>query len=441
MTTSHRAQVDTWYRDHGDCAYGLAVRVTGSTDDGADALQSAFADIIGNGLCPRAGASERAWLLGVVYNHCRVFRRGAGRRRRREQVVATRGVVQEMTAGEIVEQEETRTLVRTCLAQLSERDRAVLHMHYLDGLTQREIAEAMNTKQGTVGSWISRGSKRLEKLMRKAGMPTALTVMLALRQLPALSMPASLQASIESMIATGLVSGVATAASGASLGASLSAGSGGGGLLTWVGAKIAAGLCALTVLTSGVVASLPDAAPQHASDLRSWREVQLIGDPSIQLYLRPIGAHDGRWVRWQRDDAGMRATVELRPEPASLHARDPKSTLGLRLPNGLRNLQEGELFLELAINDPQDLAGGYLHCLGVPAAPQQDLMAALDWPDQAMGLMTLRVVLERQDEHWLVTIFQHDDQRWQGQVPASSDDALIYGDRPFTILRCELQPH
>ncbi|MFW5846120.1 MAG: RNA polymerase sigma factor, partial [Planctomycetota bacterium] len=167
-------RTERWYREHVDAAYRLAHRVTGDAQDAADVVQAAFADILVNEHAPRSAEAERSWLMGVIWNHSMLFKRGAGRRRRRERVVMEQPRRLAPDPIESIEQGEQRDRIRACLDSLAPRDRAVLHMHYCEGLTQREIAAAMGARQGTVGSWISRASKRLETVMRRAGLAAGL---------------------------------------------------------------------------------------------------------------------------------------------------------------------------------------------------------------------------------------------------------------------------
>lgn len=47
--------------------------------------------------------------------------------------------------------------------RLPEKYRIVIELHYLDGYSLKEIAQILNKKQSTVGTWYERAKKELKK--------------------------------------------------------------------------------------------------------------------------------------------------------------------------------------------------------------------------------------------------------------------------------------
>ena len=47
--------------------------------------------------------------------------------------------------------------------RLPEKYRIVIELHYLDGYSIKEIAQILNKKQSTVGTWYERAKKELKK--------------------------------------------------------------------------------------------------------------------------------------------------------------------------------------------------------------------------------------------------------------------------------------
>lgn len=54
--------------------------------------------------------------------------------------------------------------VQRSLARLAENDRLVLTLHYMDGLTVREIASLLSVKEGTVKTRLMRSRQRFKKV-------------------------------------------------------------------------------------------------------------------------------------------------------------------------------------------------------------------------------------------------------------------------------------
>ena len=58
--------------------------------------------------------------------------------------------------------------VKLALADLPAKNRQVLEMAYFDGLSQSEIAKALDTPLGTVKSWARNGLIQLRKSLKDA---------------------------------------------------------------------------------------------------------------------------------------------------------------------------------------------------------------------------------------------------------------------------------
>ncbi|MFI2753707.1 SigE family RNA polymerase sigma factor [Cellulomonas sp. P22] len=82
------------------------------------------------------------------------------RRRRREVLVAPEDVPDGFTAAQGAAVEDRDELVRA-LAALSTRQRRVVVLRYLMGLSEREVADDLGVSVGTVKSQASRGLRRL----------------------------------------------------------------------------------------------------------------------------------------------------------------------------------------------------------------------------------------------------------------------------------------
>jgi RNA polymerase sigma factor (sigma-70 family) len=148
------------FDEHHQSLYRYLVRLCGDADVAADAAQEAFLRLVERP--PPVGGAERAWLFKVATN---AVLEGARTRVRRIRLLA--GAPARTPAGdpprdphELVEADERRRRVSEALAALSEKERTALLMRE-EGFSHREIAEAVGTTTGSVGTLVARALNRL----------------------------------------------------------------------------------------------------------------------------------------------------------------------------------------------------------------------------------------------------------------------------------------
>lgn len=156
---------------HRERVYGLAYRWTGNAEDALDLSQEAFLRLFR--ILPRwkPRAKLSTWLHRVVVNLAIDLSRRASRRRSiplseiREQgreakmnVVSPGPGPRECAAGgEILER------VRAAVDRLPERQRAVFVLRHYQGLSMREIAEALRCSVGCVKAHLFHALRRLRR--------------------------------------------------------------------------------------------------------------------------------------------------------------------------------------------------------------------------------------------------------------------------------------
>ena len=148
------------FERHHDTLYRYLVRLAGDSDLAADAAQEAFVRLLAR---PSLEGIERAWLFKVGTNYVLEHRRTAVRRWR---LLGGRG---ERTMGDAprdpharVEADERRRVVTEALVRLTDKERIAVLMRE-EGFSHREIAEAVGTTTGSVGTLLARALERLAR--------------------------------------------------------------------------------------------------------------------------------------------------------------------------------------------------------------------------------------------------------------------------------------
>jgi RNA polymerase sigma-70 factor (ECF subfamily) len=140
------------YDRHGRPAYGLALRVTANPTLAEDAVQEAFCAVWRQaGSYQRSRGTVASWLFSLVHHKAvDVVRRE--RARQRPLNAADVETVEEHTPEHHALARAEGAHVRAALARLGDGQRQLLEWLYLDGLTQREVAERLDVPLGTVKS-------------------------------------------------------------------------------------------------------------------------------------------------------------------------------------------------------------------------------------------------------------------------------------------------
>jgi RNA polymerase sigma factor (sigma-70 family) len=158
--------LDALFTAHHDALLRYLTRLTGDADQAADAAQESYLRLVRQ---PPARADNlRAWLFTVATN---VVRDEWKKRRHAVALSQTPSRAPQPdvppSPHEQLEREERRRLVREMLQKLSTKDRTVLLMRE-EGFSHREIAEAVGTTTGSVGTMIARALKKLANELAQA---------------------------------------------------------------------------------------------------------------------------------------------------------------------------------------------------------------------------------------------------------------------------------
>jgi RNA polymerase sigma-70 factor (ECF subfamily) len=188
-----RQAINVLLARHADAAFRVALRCCRNSADAEDAVQTAFIEVLRHAAKYRGESAVRAWIFGFVVNACRHKAREEGRRAAREERASVPG---ELPAEDRALQEAVRSAVR----ELPEHYRLPVWLHYCEGLSSPEVADALSLSENTVRSQLSRGVEELRLALTGSGLAvTGGAVVGALASAAVESAPASLTSSLSSL--------------------------------------------------------------------------------------------------------------------------------------------------------------------------------------------------------------------------------------------------
>ncbi|MCI8808205.1 MAG: sigma-70 family RNA polymerase sigma factor [Oscillospiraceae bacterium] len=153
LTQEQRTQVvERW----GDMVYRLALARTASVPDAEDIFQEVFLRYFRHEERFHSDEYRKAWLLRCTLNRCKSLLSSPWRRR----------IVPLETAEEVGVEDDYREVYSAVLS-LPEKYRAVIHLHYFEGLSVAEMAAALDSTEGTVKSQLSRGRALLRDMLKE----------------------------------------------------------------------------------------------------------------------------------------------------------------------------------------------------------------------------------------------------------------------------------
>jgi RNA polymerase sigma factor (sigma-70 family) len=163
-------------KQHQTIAFRTAWLISGSSAEAEEATQEALVKAHRALDRFRLGEPFRPWLLAIVANEARNRRVAEARRDRLAlRVGHEQRVVEERRPGGAVPSPEAALLdserranLLDRLARLPEKDRLVIGCRYLLDLSERETAQALGLRRGTVKSRLSRALSRLRAEMTDA---------------------------------------------------------------------------------------------------------------------------------------------------------------------------------------------------------------------------------------------------------------------------------
>ena len=145
-------EVQRW----GDMVYRLALARTASVPDAEDVFQEVFLRYFRHEEKFQSDEHRKAWLIRCTVNRAKSLAASPWRKR----------TVPLETAEEIGVEDDYREVYSAVLS-LPGKYRAVIHLHYFEGLSVAEIAQTLQVPEGTVKSQLSRGRALLREMLKE----------------------------------------------------------------------------------------------------------------------------------------------------------------------------------------------------------------------------------------------------------------------------------
>ena len=134
----------------------LACTRLDSTADAEDAVQDTFLRLLTARPVFRDREHEKAWLIRTALQRASDIRRKAEQRNIPLEDI-TEPVAPESSGGEL----------RAAVRALPEMYGTVIHLHYYEGYSIKEIAKLLGLPAATVGTRLARGRERLRQMLRE----------------------------------------------------------------------------------------------------------------------------------------------------------------------------------------------------------------------------------------------------------------------------------
>lgn len=157
--------------------YNLALRMVGDRDDASDMTQEAFIKAYGSLSSFRGDSKFSVWIYRIATNVCLDFLRSKSRKQQVSLTVsddddedAQLDIPDPSSAPEQqLMQKMSMQSVEEGLKTLPDKQRQILVMRELGGMSYAEIGAALSLEEGTVKSRIFRARKRLSAYLIKRG--------------------------------------------------------------------------------------------------------------------------------------------------------------------------------------------------------------------------------------------------------------------------------
>jgi RNA polymerase sigma-70 factor (ECF subfamily) len=153
------------YRRHADVVFRRCLAMLGSREEALDAVQEVFVKVLTRRLTFRGNSNPTTWIYRITTNHALNRLRS---RRRQTDIDDIPLSLHPRTAGpegQII----SREILSILLDPLDDRSRAILFLHFFEGLDQGEVAGVLEISRRAVVKRLTRIRAALDDVLGNAG--------------------------------------------------------------------------------------------------------------------------------------------------------------------------------------------------------------------------------------------------------------------------------
>ncbi len=155
LSQDNRTRLAAAYDRYADMLFRLALSHTVSREDAEDAVQDVFTKYISASPRFQDDEHERAWLVRVTVNRCHdLVKHGK---------IRTHESLEDIT--DLPSEEDTASGVLKAVAELPEKYRTAIVLHYLEGFSVEEVSRMLGASLSAVKMRLSRGRELLKNSM------------------------------------------------------------------------------------------------------------------------------------------------------------------------------------------------------------------------------------------------------------------------------------
>lgn len=146
-------------RRHREALTRFCMGYLGRMEEAEDAVQEIFLSVV---RAPVVPAHFRAWLYKVARNHCLKIAR---KRARHDGNISQPSQIPEALTGQLTRMvnDEAQARMKQAFLLLTDDQREVLRLRYVENLSRNEIAEVLEQSESLVKSRLFEGLKRLRE--------------------------------------------------------------------------------------------------------------------------------------------------------------------------------------------------------------------------------------------------------------------------------------
>lgn len=144
---------------YADMLLRICMHYTKNTADAEDVVQATFLKLVEKNIIFDSAEHEKAWLIRVCINLCKDNLKSSWKKK----VYSVHETEFKDQPYEIADESPLLSYIRT----LPPKQKTAVYLFYYEDMPVSQIAAAMGANQNTVLSWLRRGRKALEKLLKE----------------------------------------------------------------------------------------------------------------------------------------------------------------------------------------------------------------------------------------------------------------------------------